>query len=241
MKTKKETALAPNLDALALENESVIKDATTTKSAKKGGAKESASNAVTIETAESYIYNQLQKVELQSKVNSLSINSLVEYSAHGSTLEDVLTETKEYNTAIEDANKKALFAAAIKALKSYTFASKEEKLLFVQKLNKAKRITKGFSITFQSEKDDRTNNTYESGAFFSRHTTFTASGLRTCFNSIEYSKKTIEDVRAKQAKQKAVEAAKAYLIEKGMPEIMLSAMQDGQILSIYDKLTKESK
>lgn len=241
MKTKKETALTPNLEVLAMENENQVIDNSTTKGAKKGGSKESANNVVTISTPESYIYTQLQKVELQSKVNSISLSNLAEYSAKGVSIDGVLLEMQEYNKAIEDANKNLLFAAAIDAVKNYTFASKDEKRLFVQNLNKTKRATKGFSITFQSEKDDRTNNTYNDGAFFSRPTVFSAAGLRTCYNSIEYTKKTIEDIRAKQAKQKAVETAKAYLIENGMPAVMLSAMQDGQILSMFEKLTKESK
>lgn len=241
MKTKKEAALIPNLEVLAKENESLVIDSTTTKGSKKGGSKESANNVVTISTPESYIYNKLQKVELRSKINSISYERLVSAASIGESLAGVIANIGKENALIDKANKNRLFAAAVKALKSYTFASKEEKRLFVHNLNKAKRVTKGFSVTFQAEKDERTNNTYNDGAFFSRSTVYTAAGLRTCYNSIEYTKKTIEDVRAKQAKQKAVETAKAYLIENGMPAVMLSAMQDGQILSMFEKLTKESK
>lgn len=241
MKTTKEAALTPNLDVLAMENENQVQDSTTTRSAKKSGSKENANNVATISTPESYIYTQLQNVELQSKVNSVSLSDLAKAVNDGFSISQMVEKIEKENETISENNKKSLFVAAVKALKSYTFASVEEKRLFVQNLNKAKRITKGFSITYQNERDERTNNTYNDGAFFSRPTVFSAAGLRTCYNSIEYTKKTIEDVRAKQAKQKAVETAKAYLIENGMPAVMLSALQDGQILSMYEKLTKESK
>lgn len=241
MKTTKKTALNPNLDILAMENENQVQDSTTTRSAKKGGSKESANNVATISTPESYIYNQLQNVELQSKVNSVSLSDLTKAVNDGFSISQLVEKIEKENETISENNKKRLFAAAVKALKSYTFASVEEKLLFVQNLNKAKRITKGFSITYQNERDDRTNNIYKDGAFFSRPTVFTAAGLRTCFNSIEYTKKTIEDIRAKQAKVKAVSTAKEYLIANGMPAVMLAALQDGQILSMFEKLTKESK
>lgn len=241
MKTTKENALNPNLDVLAMENENLIQDNTTTRSAKKGGSKESANNVATISTPESYIYTQLQKVVLQSKVNSISLADLAKAVNDGFSISQLVEKIEKDNETISENNKKRLFAAAIDAIKSYTFASKEEKRLFVQNLNKAKRITKGFSITYQNERDERSNSTYNEGAFFSRPTVFTAAGLRICFNSIEYTKKTIEDVMAKKAKQKAVETAKEYLIANGMPAVMLTALQDGQILSMFEKLTKESK
>ena len=241
MKTTKENALTPNLDVLAMENENQVQDSTTTRSAKKGGSKESANNLVTVETIEGFIYKELQKVELQNKVKSVSLSDLAKAANDGFSISQMVEKIEKENETISENNKKSLFAAAAKALKSYTFASVEEKRLFVQNLNKAKRITKGFSITYQNERDDRTKNIYKDGAFFSRPTVFTAAGLRTCYNSIEYTKKTIEDVRAKQAKANAVKTAKEYLIANGMPAVMLTALQDGQILSMYEKLTKESK
>lgn len=209
-----------------------VEDNTTTKGCKHGGQKLTANEMEDTpkESVAKFIYSQIKDTELESVKNSVSLKDLqkVDEKDFKNFLSKILSE----NENTERRNFVKLLNAAIQVCKESDKVTKKDLRTFFH----AFRKTQGFTLTFQSEKDERTTTTYEGGAFYARPTTPTASGILTSFNSVQYTLRTEAQLRAKAAKAERLAKAKEILMANGVPESVLSIMADAAIISTAEKI-----
>lgn len=185
-----------------------------------------------VPTWQESIYKALQRVELEKPVASVS---LAELERHANDVPAFINTIHERNKACEHNNRRALITAAFDAFRVFPFASVEERAA-ATKIAKARFLnTKGFRLTFQAERTDETTNTYESGAYYARPTTYTAAGIRTSFNSVEYTKRTAEKLAAKKRQEEQAKADRETLAGYNAAEL-LAHLTPAQLAALVAKV-----
>lgn len=178
------------------------------------------------------IYKALQGVELEKPVTSVS---LAELERHANDVPAFIGAIRERNKTREYNNRRALITAAFDAFRAFPFASVEERAA-ATKIAKARFLnTKGFRLTFQAERTDETTLTYEKGAYYARPTTYTSAGIRTSFNSVEYTKRTAERLAAKKRQEEQARADRQALSGIDTAEL-LAHLTPAQLAALVAKV-----
>lgn len=201
-----------------------------TKKAKKHAQTTANDVTTTSQSIEEQIYDYLCNVELEKPRLSVNLSDFAKCKTAGD-YENVINAIKDENRAKADENR----ARLIKAFKEwYKTANGFEFETFRKKFWARFRNTRGFSLTYQAESTNETTNTFESGAYFARQTTWTPFGLRTAFNSVEYCKRTAEYLR-----QKAETARKADENRKALSNLstaeLLQLLTPSQLANLINK------
>lgn len=175
------------------------------------------------------VYQALKEVELQTIKTSVSVADLKKASAK--TVAEIIGQIENENAKIQAKNLETLNNAFANWFTTKCNYSHSEKRVFLHAIWIARKITHNFALTFQSEKTDETTNTYESGAFFARPTTISAAGIRTSFNSVEYTRRTAAQIAEKERKAKELATAKAILLQNGLPQAVIDNMPTTAIIA----------
>lgn len=149
------------------------------------------------ETIESRLYAELSGIELKPTKQSIRLSELSGKTA--SELKDFVSGIEDKNEEIEKDNFVTLKNAAHDFI--LKLQSGEEKRLFLHTLWKVRKATDNFRITYQSEQTEDTKGNSESGLTPYRFTTYTAAGLRTCFNSYDIFRTEQSRMARKQVKR----------------------------------------
>lgn len=167
-------------------------------------------------------YEVLKEVKLEALTTSVNVSALAKIDSQ-TTIAEVLKGISKDNYETEKKNLSALNAAFGAWFKkcNYTYS---EKRCFLIKLSRVMTATHNFKLTFQAERTEDTTNVYEDGAFFARPTTVSAAGIRTSFNSVEYTRRTAAQLAERARKAKELEDAKSLLLAHGMPENVIDNM-----------------
>lgn len=174
-------------------------------------------------------YEVLKEVKLEALTTSVNVSALAKMDSQ-TTIAEVLKGISKDNYETEKKNLSALnasFGAWFKKC-DYTYS---EKRCFLVKLSRVMTATHNFKLTFQAERTDDTTNVYEDGAFYSRPTTVTAAGLRTAFNSVEFTKRTAAQKAERERKEKELADAKAILLANNMPQAVIDNMPNTAIIA----------
>lgn len=174
-------------------------------------------------------YEALKSAELKSLKTSVSVADLKKESTK--TVAEIIGQIENENAKIQAANLTALNQAFATWFATDCCYSHSEKRVFLHAIWIARKVTHNFSVTFQTEKTDETTNTYESGAFFARPTTISAAGIRTSFNSVEYTRRTAAQLAEKERKAKELANAKAVLLANNMPQAVIDNMPSAAIIA----------
>mgnify|MGYP007069902736 CR=1 FL=1 len=184
-------------------------------------------------TWEKAVYAAMQEVATEKAVTAVKVSDV---RAHLKDIAIWLQGIEDANERINEANRKALLIAAVKAFKAYPFASVKEKELARRKAVTRWHNTTGFTMTFQAESDETTTSAYEDGAYFSRPTgQYSATTIRTSFNSCELMKRTAAMILAKKEAERKANEAREYLAKQDAARI-LANLTPSQLAALVVKI-----
>lgn len=175
------------------------------------------------ETIESRIYAELSGIELKPTKQSVRLSELSGKTAN--ELKKFVSSIEGENVKIENENFVTLRNAAHDFI--LKLQAGEEKRLFLHNLWRVRKATDNFRITYQSEQTEDTKGNSETGLTPYRFTTYTAAGLRTCYNSYDIFRTEQSRIARKQAKQ-----AKEEKLNNLANSFGLSPEQIAQLLAL---------